>query len=58
MSFNLREYSKSFPRDQIALIYKGSFLNEIELQGWFLFVLAQNVCIFISVVCPRVPQNG
>lgn len=53
MSFNLWEWNISFLLDQISLIYRRRFLNEMELQGWFLFVLAQNVCIFISLAGPR-----
>lgn len=53
MSFNLWEWSTSFLLDQISLIYKGSFLNGMELQGWFLFAWAQNIWVFISLACPR-----
>lgn len=57
MSFNLWEQNRSFLLDRVSLIHKGSLLNEMELQGCFLFVLAQNVWVLYHLLVPGALQN-
>lgn len=53
MSFNLWEGSTSFIVDQIPLIYRESFSNEMELQAWFyLFWLKM-----FEFLCHSLPQG-